>query len=88
MKNTLILTSLFAFSTLVSADEVVMPETIVPAAVEVSFETLDVDNNGVVTLEEAKDNEALVDAFSELDLDKTGDLTAIELSKFVMTTQS
>jgi Ca2+-binding EF-hand superfamily protein len=88
MKYSLILASLFAVSTFVSADEAVVPESIVPAAVEVSFEALDADQDGVVTLEEVKDNEALVDAFAELDLDQTGDLTASELSKFVMTTES
>lgn len=88
MKNSLILASLFAFSTFVTANEVAIPESIVPAAVEVSFEALDLDADGVVTLEEAKDNEALVDAFTELDLDLTGDLTAVELSKFVMATES
>ena len=82
MKKTLILASMFAFSTLVSAEEAVVAESIIPVAS--SFESLDLNQDGVIALDESESNAALLATFAELDLDASGDLTPAEFSKFVM----
>lgn len=86
MKNTLILASMLAFSTFVSAEEAVVPESLIAVASEntvpvVSFKALDVSLDGFVSLDEVGDNEGLLESFIELDLDKSGDLSEVEFNK-------
>ena len=71
----------------VTAAEEVPAEGIIPAAIEESFQSMDANQDGVISITEAENNDVLLDAFSELDLDKTADLTKAEYSKFVALTQ-
>ena len=69
------------------AEEVAPAEGIIPAAIDESFQNMDVNHDGLISITEAENNDVLIDAFSELDLDKTADLTKEEYSKFVALTQ-
>jgi Ca2+-binding EF-hand superfamily protein len=60
-----------------STDEVISTETIKP-----SFQSMDANQDGLISIDEAESNEMLLEAFVELDLDKTADLTEAEYSKF------
>jgi len=89
MNKTLILALTIAFSSFASANETApvnlttSVETLETAAVETSFEAFDVDQDGLISLNEASTNEALSIAFSTLDIDQNGDLTEDEFSKFI-----
>jgi len=50
--------------------------------VDASFQTMDANQDGVISIEEAETNDMLINAFVELDLDKTADLSKEEFSKF------
>ena len=82
MKKSIILASLFAASTFVSAEESITLEGVIPEAVEASFQSMDANQDGLISIEEAEVNEKLLEAFVDLDLDKTADLTKAEFSKF------
>jgi Ca2+-binding EF-hand superfamily protein len=75
MNKTLIIALTLAFSSFASANET--------AAVESSFSAFDVDQNGLISLNEASTNEALSVAFTNLDIDQNGDLSEDEFSKFI-----
>ena len=87
MKKLLILASLFAVSTFASADEAVITEGIIPVAIEISFQSMDANQDGLISIQEAETNDMLIDAFIDLDLDKTADLTKVEYSKFAALTE-
>jgi Ca2+-binding EF-hand superfamily protein len=46
------------------------------------FATLDVDNSGTISKEEAMQNVSLVHQFKDLDVDNSGELSKEEFSKF------
>jgi len=88
MNKTLILALTIAFSSFASANETspvdltTSVEGLKTAAVETSFETYDVDQDGLISLNEAATNEALSIAFTTLDIDQNGDLSEDEFSNF------
>lgn len=51
------------------------------AADQASFEALDKNSDGKVSVQEASDNEALFVAFKNLDANKDGELTKEEFAK-------
>lgn len=51
------------------------------AADKVTFESLDRNSDGKVSVQEASDNEALFVAFKNLDANKDGELTKEEFAK-------
>jgi len=55
--------------------------------VDASFQTMDANQDGVISIEEAEKNDMLINAFVELDLDKTADLSKEEFSKFAALTK-
>lgn len=63
-------------------EKAVSSEGIVSEAIEVSFKTIDKNQDNVISIEEAGVNDMLLESFMELDLDKTEDLTKAEYSKF------
>lgn len=63
-----------AFSSVVSANEA--------AVVKTSFQSIDTDQNGVISPAEASDNKTLSLAFAKLDTDSDGTLSETEYSKF------
>lgn len=90
MKNTLILATMFAFSTFVSAEDAVnekeaSAQEAAPMANE--FTALDTNLDGFVSLDEAGSNESLMKQFAKLDADKSGDLTSDEFSKYTAATK-
>ena len=70
-----------------AAVKTVAMDSIVLEAIETSFQTMDANQDGVISIEEAEMNEILLDAFIELDLDKTADLSKEEYSKFATLTK-
>jgi len=50
--------------------------------VDASFESMDANQDGVISLEEAETNEMLISAFAELDQDQTKDLSKAEFTEF------
>jgi len=50
--------------------------------VDASFESMDANQDGVISLEEAEINEMLISAFAELDQDQTNDLSKEEFTEF------
>jgi len=83
MLKTLIIASVFAFSTFVSANEEVTLMNDVSTVIDTKFQASDLNLDGLISLEEAEIDEALIKAFSTLDLDGTGDLTKDEFSQFI-----
>ena len=80
MNKTLFIAFSIAFSSVAAANEAAVP---VPAPeVEITFQSIDTNADGVISLTEVSDKEDLLLAFAELDLDKNGDLTEIEYNKF------
>jgi len=70
-----------------AAVETAATEGILPEAIEASFQSMDANQDGVISIEEAEMNDMLLDAFIELDLDKTADLSKEEYSKFAALTK-
>jgi len=62
-------------------------EGVVPESIEASFQSMDANQDGVISIEEAEMNDMLLDAFIDLDLDKTADLSKEEYSKFAALTK-
>lgn len=89
MNKTLMIALTLAFSSFASANETApvdlttSVETLKTAAVESSFAAFDVDQDGLISLNEASTNEALSVAFTNLDIDQNGDLSEDEFSKFI-----
>ena len=65
----------------------VVTKGLVSEAIETSFQSMDANQDGVISFEEAEMNDMLLDAFIELDLDKTTDLSKEEYSKFAALTK-
>ena len=84
MKKSLILAvTTLAFSSFASAsDDLIVPSAAID--VEANFQAIDTNLDGVISLTEAENQEKLLAAFPDLDLDKTGDLNEEEFKKFVM----
>jgi len=55
--------------------------------VEASFQTMDANQDGVISFEEAETNEMLISAFADLDQDKTEDLSKEEFTAFFAVTK-
>jgi len=53
------------------------------AAVEITFESLDTDNDGQISEAEVVNEQALLVSFNKLDLDQDGKLSEEEYNKFV-----
>lgn len=90
MNKSLILALTIAFSSFVSADEIVIPSVVdeaVPSIAEnmPSFQTMDTNQDNAISLTEAEAKEGLLTVFLDIDLDRTGDLSEVEYNKFVMT---
>jgi len=66
----------------VVVEEVAVTEGTFPEVIEASFQSMDANQDGVISIEEAEVNNMLLDSFIELDLDKTADLSKEEYSKF------
>jgi len=84
MKKSLIIASIFATtaftaSTFAFAEE---EEQITPITDNVSFQILDANQDGVISIEEAEINEILINVFADLDQDKSDDLSEEEFSQF------
>ena len=84
MKKALMLAvTTIAFSSFASAsDTIVVPSAAID--VEANFQAIDTNLDGVISLIEAENQEKLLAAFPDLDLDQTGDLNEEEFNKFVM----
>jgi hypothetical protein len=79
MKKSILLASLISAAAFVSANDLVV------ASSDMTFQTIDADINGEISLAEASAaSEALVEAFAELDTDQSGTLTEEEFSQFTM----
>jgi len=70
-----------------AAVETLATEGVLPEAIEASFQSMDANQDGVISIEEAEMNDMLLDAFIQLDLDKTTDLSKEEYSKFALLTK-
>ena len=82
MNKLLALALTVAFSSVVSANEIAPADVSVNDTAPVEFQSLDTNIDGVITLAEIQSEDALKLAFTELDLDKNGELTEDEYSKF------
>ena len=88
MNKLLILAFTIAFSSLTSAEEVVSSAALVdagaaPAAsVEKSFKSLDANQDNVISRTEAEGQTELLNAFIDIDIDRTGDISEVEYNKF------
>ena len=82
MNKLLALALTVAFSSVVSANEIMPADVSVNDTAPVEFQSLDTNIDGVITLAEIQGEDALKLAFTELDLDKNGELSEDEYSKF------
>ncbi|TCS41150.1 hypothetical protein [Reinekea marinisedimentorum] len=81
MKKNILLAAMVSVAAFVSANDLVV------AADEVTFQAIDLDVNGEISLAEASANEALIEAFAELDADQSGTLTEEEFSLFTLASE-
>jgi len=65
-----------------AAVEAVVTEEAIAKAIEAGFQSMDANQDGAISIEEAEMNDMLLEAFPQLDLDKTADLSKEEYSKF------
>ena len=65
-----------------AAVEAVVTEEALAKAIEAGFQSMDANQDGAISIEEAEMNDMLLEAFPQLDLDKTADLSKEEYSKF------
>ncbi|EAR07927.1 hypothetical protein MED297_15395 [Reinekea sp. MED297] len=72
MKKTLLTAAIMTTATLAIAEDAL------------EFSAVDADSNGLISMEEAAVNEALLDSFSALDLDVDGNLTEDEFAAFTV----
>jgi len=84
MKKSLIIASIFAATTFAASTTAFADETVQTAPVvdQASFQALDVNQDGVINVEEAGVNEILVNVFVELDQDQSNDLSVEEFKQF------
>lgn len=78
MKKNILLAAMISVAAFVSANDLVV------ASSAVTFQTIDADVNGEISLSEASANEALIEAFAELDVDQSGTLTEDEFAQFTL----
>lgn len=78
MKNNILLAAMVSVAAFVSAED------LAAAVTDVTFEAIDTDISGEISLAEASANEALIEAFAELDADQSGTLSVEEFSLFTM----
>jgi Ca2+-binding EF-hand superfamily protein len=87
MNKLLILAFTIAFSSLATANETVVVDAMKTAETDMSFESIDVDSDGVISMEEVSEHEVLQLAFEELDANKDGSISEDEYQKLSEITQ-
>ncbi|WP_413700456.1 EF-hand domain-containing protein [Psychromonas sp. KJ10-10] len=87
MNKTLILALTVAFSSMASANENLVMDEMKSAEMETTFESIDVDTDGVISMEEVSEHEVLQLAFEELDVDKDGSINEEEYKKLTEVAQ-
>tara|TARA_R110001583_G_scaffold21088_1_gene80257 strand:- start:24517 stop:24780 length:264 start_codon:yes stop_codon:yes gene_type:complete len=87
MNKILILALTIAFSSLASANETVAIDAMKTTESETSFESIDVDSDGVISMEEVAEHEVLQLAFDELDANKDGSISEDEYKNLSEITQ-
>lgn len=87
MNKILILALTIAFSSMASANETVVIDEMKGTDMETTFESIDTDADGVISMEEVSEHEVLQLAFEELDTDEDGSISEEEYQKLTEVTQ-
>jgi len=85
MKTLIAAVSLSLLSTLALANNAKEDAVVAVDTIRIQFESLDADQNGEVTKEEALASEELSSKFAELDVNSNGNLDGTEFSQFYAT---
>ena len=87
MNKILILAFTVAFSSLATANETVTTDAMKITDTALSFESIDVDSDGAISMEEVSEHVALQLAFDELDANKDGSISEDEYENLSEITQ-
>lgn len=82
MKKLITFSLAILFSSLISANETAPMNPDETAIIETSFHAIDADRDGVISMAEVEDKDALLTVFAQLDANQDGDLSVAEFSKF------
>jgi len=84
MKKLLIIASIFAATAFTASTSAFAEEEVHKTLVtdNASFQILDANQDGVISIEEAEINEILINLFSDLDQDESSDLSEEEFKQF------